>query len=75
MLTMSPRARRRLTSDTAISVACREQVDEVVDSAMAAGAQPSGFSMDDGFMYGRSVQDLDGHLWEVLYMDMSAMPQ
>jgi uncharacterized protein len=58
---------------TAISAESREQVDEVVDHAMAAGAQPSGFSMDEGYMYGRSFQDLDGHLWEVLYMDMSAM--
>lgn len=30
---------------------------------------------ENDFMYGRSFQDPDGHLWEVLYMDMSAMPQ
>ena len=53
----------------------REKVDELVDKAMAAGASPSNFAQDQGFMYGRSFQDLDGHLWEVMYMDPIAFTQ
>lgn len=58
-----------------LSADSREKVDELVDKAMAAGASPSNFAQDQGFMYGRSFQDLDGHLWEVMYMDPSAINQ
>jgi predicted lactoylglutathione lyase len=30
---------------------------------------------DHGFMYGRSFEDVDGHIWEIMFMDMSQMPQ
>lgn len=56
-----------------LSADSREKVDELVDKAMAAGASPSNFAQDQGFMYGRSFQDLDGHLWEVMYMDPGAV--
>jgi predicted lactoylglutathione lyase len=59
----------------AISAESRAQVDELADKALAAGGQPSIKPMDLGFMYNRSFQDLDGHLWEVFYMDPSAVPQ
>jgi uncharacterized protein len=59
----------------ALSTESREQVDEVVNKALAAGGQPSNDPMDQGFMYAWSFQDLDGHLWEVLYMDPSAVEQ
>ncbi len=58
-----------------LSADSREKVDELVDKAMAAGASPSNDAQDQGFMYGRSFQDLDGHQWEVMYMDLKAMPQ
>ncbi|WP_431043382.1 VOC family protein [Streptomyces sp. P1-3] len=57
----------------ALGVESRERVDELADKALAAGAKPSKEPMDEGFMYGRSFQDLDGHLWEVFYMDPSAV--
>jgi len=57
----------------ALSAESRERVDELVDQAFAAGAQPASDPMDEGFMYSRSFQDLDGHLWEILYMDPSAL--
>lgn len=57
---------------TCLGVDSRERVDEMVDKALAAGGQPSNDPMDEGFMYGRSFQDLDGHLWEVMYMDPAA---
>lgn len=56
-----------------LSADSREKVDELVDKAMTAGASPSNFAQDQGFMYGRSFQDLDGHLWEVMYMDPGAV--
>lgn len=58
----------------ALSADSREAVDELVDKALASGGKPSNETQDQGFMYGRSFQDPDGHLWEVFYMDMSAVP-
>lgn len=59
----------------ALGVDSRERVDELVDAAFAAGASPSGDTIDEGPMYVRSFQDPDGHLWEVLSVDESATPQ
>lgn len=58
----------------AVSVNSRAEVDEMVGKAMAAGGSPATPPQDDGFMYGSSFRDLDGHHWEVFWMDMSAMP-
>lgn len=58
----------------AISAESREEVDQLADKALAVGGLPSNEPMDLGFMYGRSFQDPDGHLWEVMYMDPSAVP-
>ncbi len=59
----------------AISAESRKQVDELVDKALGAGGAISNPPQDHGWMYIRSFQDLDGHLWEVAYMDMSALPK
>jgi len=56
-----------------LGVDSRQRVDELVDKALAAGGQSGSFSNGEGFMYGRSFQDVDGHLWEVLYMDPTAV--
>ncbi|WP_418956942.1 VOC family protein [Streptomyces tritici] len=53
----------------ALSAESREKVDELVDGAMAAGATDAKEPMDYGTMYGRSFTDLDGHHWEVMWMD------
>lgn len=58
----------------ALSAGSREEVDSLVADALAAGGQPSNEPMDQGFMYGSSFQDPDGHLWEVVWMDPSAAP-
>ncbi|MFB5661171.1 VOC family protein [Alteribacillus sp. HJP-4] len=60
---------------TALSVSSKEEVDELVNKALAAGAQSSKAPTDAGFMYGGSFQDIDGHLWEIFYMDAHAAPQ
>ena len=58
-----------------LSADSRQQVDEMVSKAIAAGGSASNEKQDQGFMYSHSFQDPDGHLWEVLYMDMSAFPK
>ncbi len=58
-----------------VSAVSRAEVDELVGKALAAGGSPSNDKMDHGFMYGWSFQDLGGHLWEVMYMDVSALEQ
>ena len=59
----------------ALSADSREAVDTLVDKALKAGATKLRETEDHGFMYARSFQDLDSHLWEVVYMDMSKFPQ
>jgi predicted lactoylglutathione lyase len=58
-----------------LGVESRQRVDELADQALAAGGLPSNDTMDQGFMYGRSFQDVDGHLWEAMYMDPAAVVQ
>ena len=65
----------RTTSEVLICVSAdsREDVDSTVAKAGAAGgrAGPSP-KQDHGFLYGRSFEDPDGHIWEVMCMDMAA---
>jgi uncharacterized protein len=58
-----------------LGVDSRQQVDALVDKALAAGGQPASEPNDQGFLYGRSFQDLDGHLWDVFYMDLAALQE
>lgn len=58
----------------AIAVEDRAAVDSLADTALAAGAARSNDPQDHGFMYQRSFADLDGHLWEVLWMDAASIP-
>lgn len=53
----------------------REAVDTMVKNAVAAGGRIYADPMDHGWMYGHSFEDIDGHQWEVAYMDLSAMQQ
>lgn len=54
-----------------LSADTRTTVDELADKAIEAGAKITNDPADLGFMYTRSFQDLDGHLWEIFYMDES----
>lgn len=58
-----------------LSCDSRDAVDALVRKAVAAGATTPNPPKDHGFMYGHGYQDLDGHLWELMYMDISAMPK
>lgn len=59
------------TTEVVIALSCdsRADVDKIADKAMAAGASKCKDPTDYGFMYLRSFQDLDGHLWEYFWMD------
>jgi len=58
---------------TCLSMDTRGEVDTLVDTALGAGASEAREPMDYGFMYGRSFNDLDGHIWEIIHMDPSAV--
>ncbi|HEY3786885.1 MAG TPA: VOC family protein [Steroidobacteraceae bacterium] len=55
----------------ALTVDNRSQVQELVDRAIRNGAKESRPPQDYGFMFGRSFEDPDGHIWEVFWMDPS----
>ena len=67
------------TEATALTVAVsaedRGAVDAFAETALAAGASAAKDPQDYGFMYQRSFHDLDGHLWEVAWMDPVAVEQ
>lgn len=52
----------------AMSVPEKDMVDQIVDKAKAQGGQEIRGPQDHGYMYGRSFEDLDGHIWEILWM-------
>jgi predicted lactoylglutathione lyase len=56
----------------ALSADSREEVDQLADKALASGGSEWRPEMDMGFMYSRSFQDPDGHVWELVHMDMAA---
>ena len=58
-----------------LSAESREQVDDLTDKALGAGARALGEPDDQGFMYMRGFRDLDGHQWSFIHMDLSAVPQ
>lgn len=57
----------------ALSCTSREEVDDLVKRALEAGGTPAMEPQDHGFMYGWSFYDLDGHHWEVFWMDPKAI--
>ncbi|WP_420963203.1 VOC family protein [Brucella sp. IR073] len=59
----------------ALSCDSREAVDRITEAAADAGGKADPRAPQDlGFMYGRSFEDLDGHVFEPVWMDMSAAP-
>jgi len=59
----------------ALTADSREEVDEMINKVIKAGGIEPNEPQDHGWMYGRSFQDVDGHLWEVFYIDPSAVNQ
>ncbi len=56
-----------------LSAASREAVDEMVNKAVAAGGTTPNDKQDHGYMYGWGFHDLDGHHWDIFWMDPSAI--
>ena len=56
-----------------LSADSREQVDKLYNKAVAAGAKTPRDKNDMGFMYHASFEDLDGHTWEIMWMDPAAI--
>ncbi len=58
----------------ALSVENKKAVVDMVEAAVAAGGKGDPTPVQDlDFMYGRSFEDLEGHIWEVFFMDMAAL--
>ena len=51
-----------------LSCESREEVDQLVAKAIAAGGSAPRAPQDHGFMYGHGFEDIDGHIWELVYM-------
>jgi len=64
-------------TEVIVCVSCesRAEVDELVAKAVAAGGTAPRAPVDHGFMYGHGFEDLDGHIWELAFMDASALPE
>jgi predicted lactoylglutathione lyase len=74
--TKLPVADARKSTEVLIALSCdsRAEVDALVAKATAAGGTTPNAPMDHGFMYQNGFADLDGHQWEVFWMDDSAAP-
>lgn len=67
-------SRRESEVMLALSAEDRESVDKMTETAGAHGGKADVNAKQDlGFMYGRSFEDPDGHIWEVMFVDMSQM--
>ena len=69
-----PDAKTEIGALYALSRDSREAVDAIANAALKAGGKEQRDPQDYGFMYGRAIADLDGHVWEYTWMDMSQMP-
>ena len=67
----------RTSAETLVALTAenRVKVDEMINRAVAAGGTEYRKAQDYGWMYGRAFQDINGHVWEIFYMDESAMPE
>lgn len=66
-------ARKTTESIICLSAESRAEVDEMVSRALAAGGTAPNEKQDQGYMYGHGFEDVDGHLWEVMWMDPAAV--
>src|SRR5260370_38693099 len=66
-------ARRESQALLALSVDSRDAVDATLTRAVAAGGRPDPHpAQDHGFMFGRSIEDPDGYVWEIMWMNAAA---
>ena len=69
--TIKPIADAKAATEVLIAISCenKEAVEKIAATALAAGATEAKPPQDYGFMVVRSFNDLDGHIWEYLWMD------
>ena len=74
--TKKPISDAKKSTEVLVCLSCesRAEVDELVRKALAAGGIAPNAPQDHGFMYGHGFEDLDGHVWELVWMDPSAVP-
>jgi predicted lactoylglutathione lyase len=74
--TAKPIADATRSTEVLVCLSCesRAEVDALVQKALAAGGTAPRAPQDHGFMYGHGFEDLDGHIWELVYMDPNAAP-
>ena len=74
--TKLPISDAKKATEVLIALSCdsRAEVDELVANALAAGGTTPNAPQDHGFMYQHGFADLDGHQWEVFWMDEAAAP-
>jgi uncharacterized protein len=66
-------ARRSTEVLVCLSCESRDEVDALVRKALGAGGTAPNAPQEHGFMYGHGFEDLDGHLWELVWMDPAAV--
>jgi uncharacterized protein len=59
----------------ALTARSRQEVDELIGKAVAAGGSEYRQAQDYGWMYGRAFQDVNGHIWEIFHANLDAMPE
>ena len=74
--TKKPISDAKKATEVLVCLSCesRDEVDALVKKALAAGGTAPNAPQDHGFMYGHGFTDLDGHIWELVYMDPNAAP-
>ena len=74
--TGKPVADATRSTEVLVCLSCesRAEVDDLVRKALASGGKAPNPPQDHGFMYGHGFEDLDGHVWELTYMDPNAAP-
>jgi len=67
----------RTHTEALIAISCesRAEVDQLIKLALEHGGKPAMPMQDEGFMYSGSFYDVDGHHWEVMWMDPSTIQQ
>lgn len=66
--------KKQIAALLSLSVSGLDRVNEIVDNGLKAGGIEPTPMKDYGFMQQRSIEDFDGHTWEIFYMDMSKFP-
>lgn len=74
--TKKPVADATRSTEVLVCLSCesRAEVDELVRRAITAGGKAPNAPQDHGFMYSHGFEDIDGHVWELAYMDPGAVP-